>query len=93
MAKEKCMFEKGNCESCGQKIQNTVFDKCMYCGAVLLEHQKFSDSEKEEILAQQKQAKLNDLESTKSNHSSPSVNPDASLGSSVFGSDFGGFCD
>ena len=31
----------------------------MYCGVDLLNHQKFSDSEKEEVLAQKRQTELN----------------------------------
>lgn len=83
MAREKGVFEKGNCESCSQRIQNTVFDKCMYCGALLPEHQRFSDSEKEEVLAQLKKADLDDFNARQSrlSDSSRSYSLDIDFGS------------
>ncbi|WP_413665436.1 hypothetical protein [Microbulbifer sp. CNSA002] len=39
-------MNKGLCHICGRRIQNTGFDKCMYCGVELLENQKFTESEK-----------------------------------------------
>lgn len=80
------MDNKGNCESCGQKIQNTVFDKCMYCGVELPDHQKFSDSEKEEVLAQLKQADLDDFNARQSNQAKQrdsSIGSDFSIGTEI----------
>jgi hypothetical protein len=42
-------MDKGNCSKCGQKIQKTVSDKCMYCGAPLEAAQVFTEEEKETI--------------------------------------------
>ncbi len=42
-------MDKGNCSKCGQKIQKTTSDKCMYCGAPLKPDQVFTQKEKEEI--------------------------------------------
>ena len=42
-------MDKGNCSKCGQKIQKTISDKCMYCGAPLEAAQIFTEEEKETI--------------------------------------------
>jgi hypothetical protein len=42
-------MDKGNCSKCGQKIQKTTSDKCMYCGTPLKPDQIFTQEEKEEI--------------------------------------------
>jgi hypothetical protein len=42
-------MNKGNCSKCGQKIQKTISDKCMYCGAPLEAAQIFTEEEKEII--------------------------------------------
>ena len=38
-------MDKGNCSKCGQKIQKSVSDKCMYCGAPLEAAQVFTEEE------------------------------------------------
>ena len=49
---------KGNCPSCDRKIQKTMTDTCMYCGASLEAGQRFTPEEKMEILrSKQKLAK------------------------------------
>ena len=85
------MIDKGNCESCGHKIQNTVLDKCMYCGVDLLNHQKFSDSEKEEVLAQKRQTELDAVKAKLSEQRKSSVGPDFGLDPNIeFTSDSSG---
>jgi DNA-directed RNA polymerase subunit RPC12/RpoP len=42
-------MNKGDCSKCGQKIQKTMSDKCMYCGAPLEAAQFFTEEEKETI--------------------------------------------
>lgn len=42
-------MDKGNCSKCGQKIQKTTSDRCMYCGAPLELNQIFTEEEKEAI--------------------------------------------
>jgi len=42
-------IDKGNCEKCGQKIQETLYDTCMICGEDLVGDQRFTDEEKESI--------------------------------------------
>jgi uncharacterized membrane protein len=85
--------DKGNCEACGQKIQNTVFDKCMYCGTALPKYQSFSAAEKEAVLAKQKQAELDEAKLSKSK---PNKHFGGDSGGGFLGGDsgdFGGSCD
>ena len=42
-------MDKGSCSKCGQKIQKTNSDACMYCGAPLKPDQSFTKEEKNEI--------------------------------------------
>jgi hypothetical protein len=87
------MNGKGSCESCGQRIQNTVFDKCMFCGVALPEHQQFTEAEKEEVLAQQKQAELDSYKMRESNKLNLSGSSDFGFGLDFGSSDSGGTCD
>jgi hypothetical protein len=87
------MNEKGNCESCGQRIQNIVFDKCMFCVVALPEHQQFTKAEKTEVLAQQKQAELDSYKMRESKKINISGSSDFGFGLDFDSSDSGGTCD
>lgn len=50
-------MDKGNCSTCRQKIQKTISDKCMYCGAPLEAAQIFTEKEKETITLNKKSLK------------------------------------
>ncbi len=63
---------KGNCPSCDRKIQKTVADTCMYCGASLEAEQRFTPEEKKEIL-KSKQKRAEDLRANALTSSSPST--------------------
>ena len=55
------MIDKGYCGQCGHKIQATLHQKCMYCGAPLADEQAFSDDEKQQIIMQQQQQEIERL--------------------------------
>ena len=42
------------CPSCGQVLSNRMFDRCLWCGAVLPEELHISDEEKANMLEGQK---------------------------------------
>ena len=45
------------CHECERKIQKVIFDRCMYCGAEILEELKPSAIEKEQLISRQKYLK------------------------------------
>ena len=63
----------------------------MYCGVDLLNHQKFSDSEKEEVLAQKRQAELDAVKAKLPEQRKSSSSSDFSFDLYIeFGSDSSG---
>tara|TARA_R110001606_G_scaffold390070_1_gene556761 strand:+ start:2417 stop:2680 length:264 start_codon:yes stop_codon:yes gene_type:complete len=75
---------KGNCPSCDRKIQKTITDTCMYCGASLEAEQRFTPEEKKEIL-RSKQKLAKDL------NAKTSAAPNSTTGSTFLaGGDLGG---
>ena len=47
---------KGKCRECGQVIQASAFNKCMYCGHPLPQDQQVSDQELAAVRHRQQQA-------------------------------------
>ena len=81
--------DKGNCSQCGQKVQHTTHDKCMYCGAILNSSQRFTEDEKAIIENRQKQRaqEYKKRQQSRSGHS-------GGLDTTGFcDTDFGGGCD
>jgi predicted amidophosphoribosyltransferase len=83
-------MDKGNCSKCGQKIQKTTSNKCMYCGTPLQPDQAFTQEEKEEINLGKKVLKkeLHEKEMDRIKQgrksSSASVYPDITFGDGGF---------
>ncbi|WP_020406238.1 hypothetical protein [Hahella ganghwensis] len=59
-------MDKGDCFSCGRKIQKTLTSTCIYCGEPLPESQLFSEEEIKQI---QKEKNARDMARAKHNDS------------------------
>jgi glutaredoxin len=85
-------MDKGNCSKCGQKIQKTASDKCMYCGTALKADQVFTKEEKEKINLDKKLLRKEqhekEMERLREARRSPStsINHKVSIGLGGFGS-------
>jgi len=85
-------MDKGNCSKCGQKIQKTASDKCMYCGTALKADQVFTTEEKETInldkKSRRKEQHENEMERLRQARKSPStpINHKVSIHIGGFGS-------
>ncbi|MBB5213125.1 hypothetical protein [Microbulbifer hydrolyticus] len=77
-------MNKGLCHICDRQIQNTGFDKCMYCGAELLENQKFTESEKA-LLADMRKSVETELRQKKAAQTGAPTSTDGFVGGLDFG--------
>ena len=82
------MNDKGNCQNCSQRIQNTTFNKCMFCGAELPEEKAFSESDIHQMKEKQKLADIEERALDEKARARTRANN--SFGNSVSGDVFGG---
>ena len=91
----KCQDNKGemkmrSCIKCKRVLQNTTFDKCMYCGEEIPVEQRLSNSQKEEIANKQKEAHEAQMrkKTPSSNNDDSVISTAIIMGDSLSGFDF-----